>query len=82
MLLIRAFGLSATVWRLACLAGVILSIWASVALVKLAGGDKWARYITALIIALSGSVAPFPGRWDAVTCRTIPDRFALFSAWS
>ena len=66
-LLIRAFGLSATVWRLACLAGVILSIWVSVALVKLAGGDKWARYITALIIALSGSVAPFPGRWDAVT---------------
>jgi hypothetical protein len=66
-LLIRAFGLSATVWRLACLAGVILSIWASLALVKLAGGDNWAGLITASIIALSGSVAPFPGRWDAVT---------------
>jgi hypothetical protein len=66
-LLIRAFGLSATVWRLACLAGVILSIWASLALVKLAGGDNRAGLITASIIALSGSVAPFPGRWDAVT---------------
>jgi hypothetical protein len=66
-LLIRAFGLSATVWRLACLAGVILSIWASLRLVKLAGGDNRAGFITASIIALSGSVAPFPGRWDAVT---------------
>ena len=66
-LLIRALGLSATAWRLACLAGVILSIWASLRLVKLAGGDKGARFITALVIALSGSVAPFPGRWDAVT---------------
>ena len=66
-LLIRAFGLSATAWRLACLAGVILSIWASLRLVKLAGGDKGAQFVTALVIALSGSVAPFPGRWDAVT---------------
>lgn len=66
-LLIRSFGLSATVWRLACLAGVILSIWASLRLVNLAGGDNRAGLITASIIALSGSVAPFPGRWDAVT---------------
>jgi hypothetical protein len=66
-LLMRVFGLSATVWRLACFAGVILSIWASLRLVNLAGGDDRAGFITALIITLSGSVAPFPGRWDAVT---------------
>ena len=66
--LIRLFGLSLTVWRMACIAGVALSIWASISLVNAAGGDKWARLITGLIIALSGSLAPFPGRWDAVTC--------------
>jgi hypothetical protein len=65
--LIRLFGLSLTVWRMACLAGVALSIWAAMRLVNAAGGDKWAGLITGLIVALSGSLAPFPGRWDAVT---------------
>ena len=67
-LLIRIFGLSFTVWRLACFAGVVLSLWVSWLLVKVAGGDKWARLITTLFIALAGSVGgPLPGRWDAVT---------------
>lgn len=65
--LIRLFGLSLTVWRMACIAGVGLCIWAAMRLVNLAGGDKWAAFITGLITALSGSLAPFPGRWDAVT---------------
>jgi hypothetical protein len=65
--LIRLFGLSLSLWRMACVAGVAFSIWASMRLVNAAGGDKWARLITGLIIALSGSLAPFPGRWDAVT---------------
>ena len=65
--LIRLFGLSLPVWRLACIAGVALSIWAAMRLVNVAGGDKWAGLITGLITALSGSLAPFPGRWDAVT---------------
>ncbi len=65
--LIRLFGLSLSVWRMACLAGVALSIWAAMRLVDAAGGDKWAGLITGLITALSGSLAPFPGRWDTVT---------------
>ncbi len=65
--LIRLFGLSLSWWRMACLSGVAFSIWASMRLVNAAGGDKSAELITGLIIALSGSLAPFPGRWDAVT---------------
>jgi hypothetical protein len=65
--LIRLFGLSLSVWRMACIAGVALSIWAAMRLVNAAGGDKWAGLITGLVTALSGSLAPFPGRWDAVT---------------
>jgi hypothetical protein len=61
-LLIRMFGLSSTVWRLACLAG----------------GDKWAGFITTLVIALSGSVAPFPGRWDAITAGLFLTGLVLF----
>jgi len=77
-LLIRMFGLSETVWRLVCIAGVLLSIWASLRLVHLAGGDKWAALITALVIALSGSVAPFPGRWDAITAGLFLTGLLLF----
>lgn len=65
--LIRLFGLSLSLWRMACLAGVAFSIWAAMRLVNVAGGDKRAELITGLLIALSGSLAPFPGRWDAVT---------------
>lgn len=65
--LIRFFGLSLSLWRMVCVAGVVLSIWAAMRLAGVAGGDKWAELITGLIIALSGSLAPFPGRWDAVT---------------
>ncbi len=66
--LIRLFGLSPIVWRLACLSGVFLTISACWHLVKLGGGDIVGRLFTALIIALAGSVAAtLPGRWDAVT---------------
>jgi hypothetical protein len=66
--LIRVFGLSAVAWRLACLAGAILTLLLSVVLVRNAGGDRWAQLLTALIIALSGSSAVMlPGRWDGVT---------------
>jgi hypothetical protein len=67
-LLIRVFGLSLVAWRLACFAGVILSVFAGWRLVKLAGGGRWAQLITALALSLAGSVgSPLPGRWDAVT---------------
>ena len=65
--LIRWFGLSITAWRLACLGGVVLTLLFSTMLVRLAGGDKWAQLITALIIGLAGSSGNLPGRWDAVT---------------
>ena len=67
-LLIRVFGLSLHAWRLACFLGILLCVFVSSRLVKLAGGDRWAQLITALIIALSVSVgATLPGRWDAVS---------------
>jgi hypothetical protein len=66
--LIRWFGLSIAAWRLTCLGGVILTILLSAMLVKIAGGDRWAQLITALIVALAGSFgSTLPGRWDAVT---------------
>jgi hypothetical protein len=66
---IRAFGLSVAPWRLICFAGVILTLLVSIALVRLAGGGKWPRLITGLILALAGSTATqAPGRWDFVTC--------------
>jgi hypothetical protein len=66
--LIRVFGLSMFAWRFACFLGILLCILVCSALVKLAGGDKWAQLTTALFIALAGSVAAsLPGRWDSVT---------------
>jgi hypothetical protein len=66
--LIRLFGLSAVAWRLACLAGSILTLLLSVVLVRHAGGDRWAQLLTALIVSLSGpSAAMLPGRWDGLT---------------
>ena len=65
--LIRWFGLSITAWRLACLGGLVLTLLFSAMLVRLAGGDKWAQLITALIVGLAGSTGNQPGRWDAVT---------------
>ncbi len=77
--LIRAFGLSLLAWRLACFLGVLLCVLVSTRLVKLAGGDKWAQLITALIIALSGSVSiTLPGRWDAVTSGLFLSGLLLF----
>jgi hypothetical protein len=66
--LTRIFGLSMASWRLICFAGVILALLVSIGLVRLAGGDRWAQLITALTIALAGSIAAQqPGRWDFVT---------------
>jgi hypothetical protein len=66
--LIRVFGLSVLAWRLACFLGILLCVLVSSRLVRLAGGDRGAQLITALIIALSQSVGvTLPGRWDAVT---------------
>jgi hypothetical protein len=66
---IRAFGLSVAPWRLICFAGVIFTLLVSIALVRLAGGGKWPRLITGLVLALAGSTATqLPGRWDFVTC--------------
>jgi hypothetical protein len=77
--LIRVFGLSLLAWRLACFLGVLLCVLVSTGLVKLAGGDKWAQLITALIIALSGSVSiTLPGRWDAVTSGLFLSGLLLF----
>ena len=68
-LAIRAFGLAVAPWRLICFAGVILTLLVSIALVRLAGGGKWPRLITGLILALAGSTATqSPGRWDFITC--------------
>jgi hypothetical protein len=67
--LVRLFGLSVVAWRLLCLAGMILTLLLSSALVKLGGGDKWAQLLAALIIGVTESVViTLPGRWDAVTC--------------
>jgi hypothetical protein len=77
--LIRVFGLSVFAWRLACFLGVLLCVLVSMRLVKLAGGDKWAQLITALIIALSGSVSiTLPGRWDSVTSGLFLSGLLLF----
>ncbi len=77
--LIRIFGLSLLSWRLVCFAGVILSLLVCWALVRVAGGDRWAGLITALVIALSASLAgPLPGRWDAVTCGLFLGGILLF----
>ena len=66
--LIRVLGLSLVAWRFLCLVGVILTLLLSSSLVKLAGGDRWAQLITALIIGLAQSVnSNLPGRFDAVT---------------
>ncbi len=66
--LIRVLGLSLIAWRFLCLVGVILTLLLSSSLVKLAGGDRWAQLITALIIGLAQSVnSNLPGRFDAVT---------------
>jgi hypothetical protein len=78
-LLIRAFGLSPTIWRLACFGGVLLCLFASCQLVRVAGGDRWAQVITALVIALIESVgSTLPGRWDAVTCGLFLSGLLLF----
>ena len=79
-LLIRMFGLSATVWRLVCLAGVILSIWAALRLVHLAGGDKWAatHHCTGHRVVRIGRSVSWPmGRNHS---RTFSDRPAAFPA--
>jgi hypothetical protein len=66
---IRTFGLSMAVWRLTCFAGLLLTILVSTRLIRLAGGDKWAQLIAALILVLAGSTATQPpGRWDFITC--------------
>lgn len=78
-LLIRAFGLSPTIWRLACFGGVLLCLFASCQLVRVAGGDRWAQVITALVIALIESVgSTLPGRWDAVSCGLFLSGLLLF----
>lgn len=78
-LLIRVFGLSATIWRLACFAGILLCLLASWQLVKLAGGDRWSQVITALVVALIESVgSTLPGRFDAVSCGLFLSGLLLF----
>ena len=76
---IRAFGLSVASWRLICFAGVILTVLVSIALVRLAGGGKWAQLITALVLALAGSITTRqPGRWDFVTAGLFLSGLLLF----
>jgi hypothetical protein len=55
-------------WRFVCFLGVVLCVFVCSALVKAAGGDRWAQLSTALFISLAASVAgTFPGRWDFIT---------------
>jgi hypothetical protein len=76
---IRAFGLSVASWRLICFAGVILTVLVSIALVRLAGGGKWAQLTAALVLALAGSIATRqPGRWDFVTAGLFLSGLLLF----
>lgn len=66
--LLRIFGLSLAPWRLACLAGVVLTAVAGALLVRVAGGDSGSQLLTALFLALVGMISRFlPGRWDYVT---------------
>jgi hypothetical protein len=77
--LIRVFGLSLNVWRLACYVGILLCIFAGWGLVRRAGGDKWAQLATVLVITLAGSVGgTLPGRWDAVTAGLFLSGLLLF----
>ena len=65
--------------EIACFLGVILCVFVCRDWSKLAGGDKWAQLITALIIALSESVGvTLPGRWDAVTSGLFLSGVLLF----
>src|SRR6201996_3753358 len=66
--LIRTFGLSLLAWRFVCFLGFVCCIFVCAALVRVAGGDRWAQLATALTVSLSVSLAgTFPGRWDFVT---------------
>lgn len=66
--LIRIGGLSATAWRLACFAGVVLTLWSTVGLVRLCGGNRWAQLTAALFVVFVGSSYIYlPGRWDWVS---------------
>lgn len=77
--LIRVFGLSLFPWRFVCFLGVPLCILVCSALVKAAGGDRWARLATALFVALAGSVAgALPGRWDFITVAFFLSGVLLF----
>lgn len=78
--LIRVFGLSVFVWRFACFLGLPLCIIVCWALIKVAGGNKWARLTAALFIALAGSVSgPFPGRWDFIAVGLFLSGLLLFT---
>jgi len=77
--LIQAFGLSATVWRLACFAGVIITLCGTVGLVRLGGGDRWAQLTAALVITFAGATGIFlPGRWDWVSSGLFVGGLLLF----
>ena len=77
--LIRLFGLSPLVWRLACFGGVFLTIFVCWRLVKLGGGDTWGGLFTVLTVALASSVsASLPGRWDAVTVGLFMGGLSIF----
>jgi hypothetical protein len=78
--LIRAVGLSLFAWRSVCFLGIVLCVFVCSALVKAAGGDRWAQLSTALFISLSASVAgTFPGRWDFITSGLFLSGVLLFT---
>src|ERR1700761_5515779 len=77
--LIRAFGLSWFTWRLACFLGIVGCAAVCAALVRAAGGDRWAQLATAFLILLSTSVGgTFPGRWDYITTGVFLSGLLIF----
>ena len=78
--LIRLFGLSLSLWRMVCVAGVAFSIWAAMRLVHVAGGDKWAEVITGLIIALIRIPGPISRPMGCGDFRAVLNRPALPSS--
>jgi hypothetical protein len=77
--LIRVFGLSLFAWRFVCFLGLVLCVFICAALVKAAGGNRWAQLSTAMFITLAGSVAgTLPGRWDFITSGLFLSGVLLF----
>ena len=79
--LIRLFGLSLSLWRMACVAGVAFSIWAAMRLVSVAGGDKVGGADHRTDYCTVRIPGPISGQMGCGDFWTILNRPALLSSW-